>query len=691
MRVSAEGAPLPGAQVRGDGVSAASVTSDRRGEAVLRLPPGERTISAAKLGYAPASIRLLVRVGLDTVVALALEERAAEVERVVVSATRSGRTVEDEPTRVEVLAKEELEEKLFMTPGDIAMLLSETTGLRVQITSPSLGGANVRIQGLRGRYTQVLSDGLPLFGGQMPTIGLLQIPPLDLGQVEVIRGVASALYGSSALGGVINLGSRSPDDRRELLVNQTSRGGTDAAFWQGEEVSERFGYTLLAGLHRQSQRDLDDDGWTDMPGYRRAVVRPRLYWEPAPGRSIFATAGTTIEEREGGTVDDARAPDDRGFPESLGTRRFDGGATGRFLLGRAGLLTVKASGTLQRHRHRFGDDRERDRHATLFGEATLTRGGERQTFVAGVALQQERYRAADLAGFDYTFTTPAAFSQYDITPAPWTTISVSGRVDAHSEYGTLASPRLAVLLRAPGGWSARLSGGGGFFAPTPFTEETEVIGLARLAPLSGLDAERARSAAVDVGRVRGSVELRGSLFGSRVERAIALREGAGGELAFVNARGVTRTGGGELLARLTPEPFEVTATYTYVRSTEEDEDGVGRRPVPLTPRHSVGIVGALEEEGRSRVGIELYYTGEQPLVDNPYRTVSKPYVLFGVLVERRIGWAQLFMNAENIGNVRMTRYQPLVRPAPGPGGRWTTDAWAPLDGRVVNAGVRVGM
>jgi iron complex outermembrane receptor protein len=157
----------------------------------------------------------------------------------------------------------------------------------------------------------------------------------------------------------------------------------------------------------------------------------------------------------------------------------------------------------------------------------------------------------------------------------------------------------------------------------------------------------------------------------------------------VNAGGATRTGGGELLARANPEPFEVTATYTYVRSTEEDEDGIGRRPVPLTPRHSVGVVGAWEQEGRSRVGIELYYTGEQPLADNPYRTTSKPYLLFGVLVERRVRRAQLFMNAENIGNVRMTRYQRLVRPTPGPGGRWATDAWAPLDGRVVNAGVRI--
>src|SRR2546423_9139097 len=116
-----------------------------------------------------------------------------------------------------------------MTPGDIAMLLNETSGLRVQVTSPSLGAANVRVQGLRGRYAQLLSDGLPLYGGQTGSIGLLQIPPLDLGQVEIIKGVASALYGSSALGGVINLVSRRPQQSgREVLLDQKTprRGGS---------------------------------------------------------------------------------------------------------------------------------------------------------------------------------------------------------------------------------------------------------------------------------------------------------------------------------------------------------------------------------------------------------------------------------------------------------------------------------
>ena len=90
------------------------------------------------------------------------------------------------------------------------MMLTETNGLRVQVTSPSLGAASVRVQGLRGRYTQVLADGLPLYGPAGTIGSVLQIPPMDLGQVEVIKGVASALYGAAALGGVINLMSRRP-------------------------------------------------------------------------------------------------------------------------------------------------------------------------------------------------------------------------------------------------------------------------------------------------------------------------------------------------------------------------------------------------------------------------------------------------------------------------------------------------
>jgi outer membrane receptor for ferrienterochelin and colicins len=127
-----------------------------------------------------------------------------------VSATRTDKRIEDQPMRVEVVDAEEIEEKQLMTPGDIVMMLNEMGGLRVQATSPSLGAARVRVHGMRGRDTRFLSDGLPLFGTDVGGLGLLQIPPTDLGQVEVIKGVASALYGAGALGGVGDLISAGP-------------------------------------------------------------------------------------------------------------------------------------------------------------------------------------------------------------------------------------------------------------------------------------------------------------------------------------------------------------------------------------------------------------------------------------------------------------------------------------------------
>jgi outer membrane receptor for ferrienterochelin and colicins len=186
------------------------VLTDGRGEAVIELPSGEITLTIQRFGFKSRTLQVRITEGTSTRVAVDLQPEVVLEQEITVTATRTEQRIEDAPIRVEVLQQEEIEEKALMTPGDIAMLLSETSGLRVQITAPSLGAANVRVQGLRGRYTQLLADGLPLYGGQTGAIGLLQIPPLDLGQVEVIKGVASALYGSSALGGVVNLISRRP-------------------------------------------------------------------------------------------------------------------------------------------------------------------------------------------------------------------------------------------------------------------------------------------------------------------------------------------------------------------------------------------------------------------------------------------------------------------------------------------------
>jgi iron complex outermembrane receptor protein len=514
---------------------------------------------------------------------------------------------------------------------------------------------------------------------------------MDLGQVEIIKGAASALYGSSALGGVINLLSRKPDGSRELLLNGTSLGGADAVLWTTGKLNEQWGFTFLGSGHRQGRIDQDDDGWSDVPGYRRGIARPRLFWNSGQGQALFFTGGLTIEGREGGTLTDALAPDGRPYAEDLTTTRLDAGSVGRFSVAQGWLLTTRLSGMTQRHQHTFGDDLERDRHTTGFGEVAVSRSGRQHVTVLGIALQHDRYRNRELPLFDFTHTVPGIFLHQEWSPTYRLTLAGSARLDQHSAYGTFVNPRFSALVKAGRSWTVRASAGTGFYGPTPFTEETEVTGLALLASLNGLRAEKARSASIDVGGTVGPFEVNGTLFGSVIDGAVQLSEvpNVEGRFSLINADGSTRTWGGELLGRYRYEPWHLTASYTYTRATEPRLSGDARRDVALTPRHSLGLVGMWEEEGRTRVGLELYYTGRQTLEDNPYRETSRPYFILGALAERRVGPARLFINFENITNVRQTKYDRLVLPSRSPEGRWTTDAWAPLEGRVVNGGVRV--
>lgn len=328
------------------------------------------------------------------------EEAVEEVEEIIVQATRSRRRVQDEPIRVEVINREEIEEKILMTPGNIATLVAETGGVRVQVTSPALGAASVRMQGLRGRYTQILADGLPLYGGQ--ALGILQIPPADLGQVEVIKGAASALYGPAALGGVINLVSRRPGEEAagELLLNLTSRDGQDVTAYGAAPGAGSWSYSLTGGAHRQRRQDLDDDGWIDTPGYERATVRPRLFWEGGDGSSAYLTLGAMREARRGGTLPGRVVPDGRPFPQNQDSARLDAGLIGERPVG-PGTAQVRAAMVNQQHEHRYGDILEEDEHRTLFAETSLAgeRGGG--SWLVGLALQQDDYRNEAFPAFDY--------------------------------------------------------------------------------------------------------------------------------------------------------------------------------------------------------------------------------------------------------------------------------------------------
>ena len=677
--------PAAGVLVTATGAGTARAITGDSGRTRLTLPAGHYTVVARRIGFAPDSLRLTLRPSSDTTVELLLREGATVIAPVIISSTRMERRVEDEPLRVETLTGEDIGEKTQMHPADIRTLLVEMPGVRVQPTAVSLGGAALRIQGLRGRYTDILTDGLPLYGANAGSFGLLQIPPVDLRQAEVIKGAASALYGPVAMGGVVNLLSRRYTDSSEAVINATARGGADAVAFLGHTFGARAGATLTAGLHTARITDVDGDGWSDIPGFRRIEARPRLMLSDSAGRTLMITAGGFAERRGGGTAD-ARV-----FPESLSTGHLDAGFAARSQLGSAFTIEARAAVNAQQRDRRFGAQSEHDRASALFGEATGAWTGGMQTLLVGVASQQEKYANREVQRFDESRTTPAVFVQHGLVPARWLSTQLNARCDASSRYGTICTPRASVLVHSGSALSARFSAASGWSAPTPLVEETEAFGLTRVAGPLNVSAERARTASLDLGAVHGPFEASATLFTSRVRDPVGLRRIAGdsmGGVQLVNAAGPADVHGAELFAVYNEEPFIVTAFYALARTRETSPESGRLRESPYVPRENAGLDMAFEEDDSgTRLGIELFYTGPQAVEENAFRTVAPAYATVGILASQRLGAATVYLNLENLTGVRQTKYDPFVRPTVGEGGRRTVDAWAPVEGRVANIGM----
>ena len=686
VRVLHDTAPIRGAIVE---AATTRAITDVRGEAQLALAVGQQTIRIEREGFGPLSVEVDILANGNLPVVAQLQEESLESQVVVVTATRSGTVVGDQPIRVEAVPEEEIEENLTIQPGNVSTLLNELAGVRMESTAPGLGGAALQMRGMPGRLTEVLSDGLPLAGSESGGFGLLQTPPLDLKRVEVIKGVASALYGGSALGGVLNLVSMAPGGEPELLLNRTSREVTDIEAFASRALSPHWGYTLSAGANHQARQDLDDNAWADLARYQRYTFRPRFFFDDGSGRTLFMTAGIVDEDRAGGSLPGQTLPDGSTFIEALHTTRIDGGAVARLPLDGGRILSARMSATVADHDRRFGDDRIQDTQTTLFSEATLAGRAQGHSWVLGAAAGQDQLRVGDAPGVGYTYTVPAIFAQDEFAPADWMILSASGRIDAHSDYGTFFSPRLSALFMPAGRWTIRTSIGTGFAAPTPFIDEIESTGLGVLDPLTGLQAERAASASVDAQWAENGWEANVSLFGSEIRHPLeVLPSATPGRLELANGDAPRRALGAEAFLRYVAGPLQLIGSYTYLDVTEADPAG-GRRAVDRVPRQMAELAALIEDEERGRIGIEVSYTGRQNLIDNPYRTSGPSYVEVNALAEIRFGETAVFLNAINLTNVRQVHFDPLLLPAPGAGGQRITELWAPVEGRVFNLGVRL--
>jgi outer membrane receptor protein involved in Fe transport len=669
-----------------------SAQTDAAGNARLTLPVGRQVLSLARVGYLPRQVP--VTVVRDSVVSVQVEfemDMAVEMEEIRVSATRIERLAGDAPIRVEVVDEMETDEKTLMSPSGITMLLHETPGLRVQSASPSLGTGSVRILGLPAQYTAMLADGLPLYGGSSSALGPLDISPVDLRQVEIIKGAASALYGGQALGGVINLVSKPPTGKKEVLLNRRTMGVTDAATWLSTRLSPTTGISLLASGTLQSAWDVDNDGWGDQAEARRWGVRPRLATVDDRGRALFVTAGYGYDKRDGGTLDDGVAPDGAPFREGLTSRRADLGATLKIPRSDSGSVDMRFALAGTWRDRVFGPGPvEEDRKLTGFLEITRALVSSRGSTVFGAALLLDDFGNTLNGSYDHSWLTPGLFVTAERELGP-VTLSASLRGDLHPEAGFQLTERVAALTRPAKDWSVRVSVGTGFAPPSATIEETEAIGLRAVRPAADLVRERSFGGMVDVNGKLAGADLLLTAYGSWIDDAMQLAEaGDGGDDGVLrNAAGSTRLGGLEAAARWrfwTGGSF--LFTYGYARGSRTDPESAARQPVPLVARNRIGGDLMYDRPGNYRLGFEGTWYDSQPLDDDPYRANSRPYLYLMAIAQKQLGQFEVVANFENLLNVRQTDTDPLIRPTPTIGGRWTTDVWAPLEGFMANLAVR---
>jgi outer membrane cobalamin receptor len=664
--------------------------TDATGTARLTLPAGRQTISVTGIGFKPSQVTVTVVADSVVTTKVAVEMGEMEMQEVRVTATRIEKLAGETPTRVEVLDAMEVDENTLMAPSGITMLLNETPGLRVFAASPTLGTGSVRILGLPGQYTAMLADGLPLYGGATSALGPLDVSPVDLQRVEIIKGAASALYGGQSLGGVINLVSKVPSGKSEVLLNRRTMGVTDAATWMSRTFGEASGVSLLGSGTVQDRADIDEDGWTDQARARRWAVRPRLTLADSRGRSAFVTAGYGYDDRRGGQTGAILMPGVPLFREGLESHRADIGARAVLPVSDSGNYAFRFALSGNRREREFGSGPlEKERTNTGFIEATRSIVGSWGAAVFGSAVQVDEFENTINNRYDRRWITPGLFATMERAFGP-VTLSLSARGDAHPEAGTQITERIAALIRPAEDWSVRLSSGTGYAAPTASTEETEAIGLRAIRAGPELKREHSFGSMIDINGKLVGAEVLVTAYRSMIFDAIQLADAGDGsnEGILQNADDATRIGGVEGAAIWRFEGGKFLATYGYSRGTRPDANSSAREQIPMIPRHRFGGDLMFEKEGKYRGGIEGIWYGVQSLDDNPYRTDSKPYLYTMAIYMRQFGRLEVVANFENFLDVRQTKTDPLVRPTPTTGGRWTTDAWAPLEGFMANAAIR---
>jgi iron complex outermembrane receptor protein len=684
---------LIGAMVSIKGINRA--TTDTNGLVTLtNIPDGQQIIEFQHIDYEPLTDTLSFPLTSSEVVEILLKPIEGELEEITITSTRSSRTIEDIPTRVEFIAGEELEEKSNMKSGDIRMLLSESTGIQTQQTSATSANASIRIQGLDGRYTQILKDGFPLFAGAASGLGLLQTPPLDLKQVEVIKGSASTLYGGGAIAGLVNLISKTPTDEEDLRfhLNGSSGKGFDLNGFYGQRFN-KIGTTIFASHNRNWAYDPASIGFTAIPKFERYVFNPKLFVYFNDQTKLNFGVNTAIENRIGGDVSfiEGKGSNTNSFFEKNNTQRYSTQLTFDHRINENSFFNFKNSYSFFNRKISIPDYVFDGRQQATFTEASYTNSQEKSEWVTGLNLWTDNFQEKQLTAFqlrNYEQMTLGVFVQNSWKTTKWLNLETGLRMDYVVDYGIVFLPRISALLKITDKFSSRVGGGFGYKTPTIFNEESERMQYRNVLPIdkkiNNLEHSYGGNMDFNYSTTFGkevTFSINQLFFYTYLDKPLLLETQANSLYQFINSQGHIDTRGTESNIKIGYGDFKLFLGYTFT-DTRLHQNGVSREN-PLTPKHRINSVLMYEAEEKWKVGLEAYYFSPQKLSDG---ATGKQYVICGFMAERLWEKFSVYLNFENFLDARQTRFDTIyMGTVSNPIFR---DIYAPLDGFLINGGVK---
>ena len=682
--------PLLGATVYLEDLKKGATTNIDGIATFNEIPDGTHKLMISFVGF--QTIETTITLPTSKELIFHLEESEGELEAVVLEATRSSRDIRRIPTRIEVIGGEELGEKNMMNPTNISMVLRESTGIQMQQTSLSSGNSNIRIQGLDGRYTQLLRDGFPLYGGFSSGLSIMQIPPLDLKQFEIIKGSSSTLYGGGAIAGLVNLVSKTPEfePSLDIMLTQTHAGGSTANVFYSKR-NDKFGISLYASGNLQKAYDPEDDDFSNLPKTRSISFNPKFYYYPSEDTTFWIGLNGTYDDRIGGDIStiESGQNDEHQYTEENLSRRISSQAVLTTKLDSVRKFTLKNSFSLFNRSLNVPNFKFKGKQINSFTEASFEHNYEKSEWIFGANLYTVSFDEDDKAALqrDQNDITFGAFSNatFDLTEN-WI-LEAGLRADFAKDWGFFALPRVSLLYKNDSGFSSRIGGGLGYKTPDIFTEEAEFVNFQNVLGIDKnlLEAERSYGVNLDFNyktRIFNDAvgfSINQLFYVTSIKDGLLLNTNNAGLFEFVNADGSILSKGAETNVKFTYKDFKWFFNYALIDTKLRYLPGNPRKP--LTAKHNAGSV-IMYETSKWRLGYETYYTGSQVLSNG---TETRDYVTMGFLAMRNFSWGGIYTNFENFTDRRQSRFSPLVLP---PHNNPTfPEIYAPTDGFIFSVGI----